>query len=809
MASFVQEVQEGNVPSFTGASRGVDSDTSLERLFTGVGNAFESYTNTQDQLIKQDISQQASDAANQEAEGSARNLLDVYKDPTGEQVPSGVKAGTDRISRIQTAYEQGQLNDLDYYARMDSQIKRMKMRYPGYRDVIDAEVSSAMGSSLANDIRKEQLSLLREELSAAQAGKDDTEKRWQNFMNTQYVREAVFSVFGTADPEAKGLSRAEIEHGVGKYLADQAAVDRDIKSLPLLENNKKNQAEQAKQIGIRGINQIIGTAFRVTLGDGRVVEMQTAIDEVLKDGKVTPEEQKSLISGLQASELAGGLAVEDMLTKVPQGGGMSLAEMIPDKKDQDDMRNLFNSRMELFKKAIMTGDAALLKQASIFMDYRIDQQVLEFRTGPQGDALVQLEALRKTVGDELLKTVPSAIDIADELNKAVVESFKVKILTPPPEGGMTLGEQINRLDWSKVSDPATYRATLDTALKYLEQGEGDTFKQAAQNTYDKSGLEILDKFAPGNALGEFQKLASPSITKKIFESGDAELVKNYRRWVFNQFGRIVKYEVDGVARGIASNDVTEITFDGERFNSKQDVNNSRDLFAMGGMGGMSRPEHMTATQQSLNNINSFLQTIKPIVEASGGNLGQFVNEQFKFVDFTVQEKKGATGFLDALSDWWNKEEGGETVPTEGSSPRVGEDDDDESALDADEYLKKTLVVPSRTSDIENLHDNFSNALASMIQEAPPEIRKGIKILSGHRSIERQRVLWNKALRKYGSVAAARKWVAPPGKSQHNKGRAVDFTFMSNDAQRWVHENAKKHGLRFRMSHENWHIEPIA
>lgn len=48
------------------------------------------------------------------------------------------------------------------------------------------------------------------------------------------------------------------------------------------------------------------------------------------------------------------------------------------------------------------------------------------------------------------------------------------------------------------------------------------------------------------------------------------------------------------------------------------------------------------------------------------------------------------------------------------------------------------------------------------------------VISGFRSYESQERLFNKALQKYGSVAEARKWVAPPGKSSHNTGYTIDF-----------------------------------
>jgi hypothetical protein len=119
------------------------------------------------------------------------------------------------------------------------------------------------------------------------------------------------------------------------------------------------------------------------------------------------------------------------------------------------------------------------------------------------------------------------------------------------------------------------------------------------------------------------------------------------------------------------------------------------------------------------------------------------------------------------------------------------------------------------SGTQGLTDAFSQRLTQMILDAKAQgIDLGVG--SGYRSYEKQKRLWEQALKKYGSPEKARKWVAPPGGSFHNKGLAVDLHSSGNalgkeknaKATEWAHANAKKYGLHFRMGHEPWHIEPI-
>ena len=114
----------------------------------------------------------------------------------------------------------------------------------------------------------------------------------------------------------------------------------------------------------------------------------------------------------------------------------------------------------------------------------------------------------------------------------------------------------------------------------------------------------------------------------------------------------------------------------------------------------------------------------------------------------------------------------------------------------------------KQAGIDGLEFGFADRLYEMLLSLPPEMRGQVTILSAYRSYEHQQELFNNAVKKYGSEAAARKWVAPPGKSNHNGGLAVDLTFHTPQSREWVHANARRFGLEFPMSHENWHIEPL-
>ncbi|MCG5237117.1 M15 family metallopeptidase [Xanthobacter oligotrophicus] len=134
--------------------------------------------------------------------------------------------------------------------------------------------------------------------------------------------------------------------------------------------------------------------------------------------------------------------------------------------------------------------------------------------------------------------------------------------------------------------------------------------------------------------------------------------------------------------------------------------------------------------------------------------------------------------------------------------------------DARTFLTGRLVQGHGDDHVNRLDQGFATNLAAMIQDAPSGIRDGLGILSGYRTVQRQQELWDDAVKKYGSPEAARKWVAPPGNSQHNHGSAIDLAYNGQSLAKapkevvdWVHTNAGKYGLHFPMTNEPWHIEP--
>jgi D-alanyl-D-alanine carboxypeptidase len=138
---------------------------------------------------------------------------------------------------------------------------------------------------------------------------------------------------------------------------------------------------------------------------------------------------------------------------------------------------------------------------------------------------------------------------------------------------------------------------------------------------------------------------------------------------------------------------------------------------------------------------------------------------------------------------------------------------------------KTEPKQSELTTIKGVGKNYQFHIdaAKALQELINAARKdGIKDpillpVSGYRSKAHQERLWQEALKKYKSEQLARKWVAKPGNSAHQTGKAVDFYLGGKNssgnanelrklpAYKWLVQNASKYGFVPYYA-EPWHWE---
>ena len=126
------------------------------------------------------------------------------------------------------------------------------------------------------------------------------------------------------------------------------------------------------------------------------------------------------------------------------------------------------------------------------------------------------------------------------------------------------------------------------------------------------------------------------------------------------------------------------------------------------------------------------------------------------------------------------------------------------ASEADGALPdKTTVFDDQYPGIANLDPDFLQALRDAATAAKKN-KVVFYVASGWRSPAYQEQLFQEAIATYGSVAEASEWVAPPGKSLHVSGDAIDID--NSTAQAWLIKHGARYGLCQVYKNEPWHYE---
>jgi zinc D-Ala-D-Ala carboxypeptidase len=115
----------------------------------------------------------------------------------------------------------------------------------------------------------------------------------------------------------------------------------------------------------------------------------------------------------------------------------------------------------------------------------------------------------------------------------------------------------------------------------------------------------------------------------------------------------------------------------------------------------------------------------------------------------------------------------------------------------------TTVFDDQVPGVAKLDPDLLGALRRAATDAAND---GVEFYvdSGWRSPQYQEQLFQQAVSEYGSAEEAARWVAPPNRSAHVSGDAVDIGH--SDATAWLSEHGAEYGLCQIYGNEPWHYE---
>ena len=196
MVSIVPELQVTNDPSYLQYSRERQGNKALGVLFEGLGEAATGAAVTVDNAVqnrvKADVYAGVDAIRNSQGVQPAVDAVNA-----GNAPPPAVSSGVSEIKRLAAAQAAGKLSDSYYYARLESYVRELRTKYPGYREIIDQQVASVTGVTPANALRAAVLREYEQNQTNAQA--EDKELRTYFRGKAEFINPQDMAAFNAGD----------------------------------------------------------------------------------------------------------------------------------------------------------------------------------------------------------------------------------------------------------------------------------------------------------------------------------------------------------------------------------------------------------------------------------------------------------------------------------------------------------------------------------------------------------------------------------------------------------------------------------
>jgi len=636
-------------PNYTGMSEGLraSANTGFGDLFKGVAGLLDAGVKEQDRNIqaniKQDIFSQA-DAVDSEFGIDA--ATDLQSSATAEisakTAPAGVQAAGRQLDSLQKAYESGALKDSHYWARMNSMVRQLRGKYPGYRDEIDTMVSGVTGAKPANALRA---SLMNEWAADAQSAKAQANKD-QDFIIWANKEGYLPSDYFQREAAGQGYQPKEVMAYVASRTAEKAKVEQLQRQATLDSSNNSLTKESVNHMATTDFTQTVN----VSLFDAQSSMGKTfaATTDLLKKA------QSAAASGnpLSSQEIAQGVAqvaqLETTLRAALQQKAIKSWDGDPqnsyaakmDKKDLDDQIAQAMVPVQILKDGF---DAKNPTGAMNFLNTYLETQKNDatrdlLRDIPQ---LQAMQALTTAYGagsaGAVMNSVPSVT--------AALDAGVMKYLASKP--GTPLPDQINTIQ-THGGKADTYKALVDTFKNTLVNPEvpEDYKKKAIDGMFRTDADSTLLKFDPESRSEFLKQAAGPEVSKIMLDrkaQGDEEGWQKYQLWVAQGFNSVFAQNVQDLQIAVTSPNRYTVSYN--------DATNMFDV-QLAGLAAYDPTSRMSApwgdpALASIGRLNDAIQVIAPIVSANKGETSKEVLSMLANLGYDPTAEKNY-GFLYSL-----------------------------------------------------------------------------------------------------------------------------------------------------------------
>lgn len=571
MADFAPELRDRDPQDYMKASRGWDDDTA-QAAIKGAADIFRLGVTVTDDNYKREIKEEARIAVDKERDLAIAELHSLSRPAIqgGRPIPDEIKRDADKLAVMKQAVNQGAYMESNYVGALDATARKLRSRYPGYRDHIDETMKQLTGMDPANALVRE----LRQDAQAVLNVKDNTEAKrleiLKSMKNPPVGAEGM--TYQQLLPHYLQTKREDyaLEHKQA-VIATQTAADK--------YDGKIIAEDAATSWGkvVDGLTKRAHPLVGATLGqlEDMTNRFNTGDPNAIRDPKELGTAMQLLNKA--AVELEGQFQ-SFMTTPRQHLKGKSYSMVLGDEKVKEIKANQVDNIIGLYRTAFTDGSVGIFKHAAQINEIMKDTEMQRALGDP---VLRSAHGLSKAFG-------PAAIDIIMSKDPRVLNSFqqsmKQHMLTSMGKAEKPVTSLQEEVEKAKAKGeevtPALIQSTIEKSTKLIA-GEGalptadrakliDSLYGARNETFlgtvngdPKYGAKPSDPQRVFNMMANTEM--AKAISKFSKDSGDPSHWEKYQRWVIKQTYALNTASINTVATSMRNAPAVNITFNPQSF----------------------------------------------------------------------------------------------------------------------------------------------------------------------------------------------------------------------------------------------------
>lgn len=817
MAKFNPDTNNVGTQNYIGYSQGQTPNRGLGLLFGALADTIQTgleERSNRDKLNLQRDADQAVQDLDQEVlnggqsdtpDNTGPSLYDTpkYKGPTtgpaAVNLPSDLNSAPEEIKKLNIAKEQGVMSDIDYTKRVMLISKRLRIKYPQYGPEIDDLLSNATGTSFANQLRKQELAAAEADTAAMSA---EQKRKYQLLKETnlylgddttlKMYEKLAGKPFNMDDFDEKAWLYAT---GVREF--EVKDLDLKKKRLELDDALNKRDDRLAKQTATEEViklrDRLLFTTMNTDLGTSKSFkDLEQMVNSANSDGIFTKEEELAIVPVINELEKALKIEAEKLLTGTDKDG-FSYAKYLSN-TEREDMKTLLLQPLSIIKDGINNRRTATLTILRDDNEAKTLQNKNKLLNDPDTQMSELITTAKKIYGDQVVESAALKI-LAGEKGETKEERAVMAKLLMMGLSGQSFTETIKegQKNGSIKSGKSVAKSLSTYADILLSPNVSEkTAIEAAKKLYDDREKDLTAQFDPDSRRAVFDIVFNENLWNKI--KGDKETADRMYTWGMYQAKTLMEPLADTMANSYGYFQNNQIFWD-EKSGLFVMNNTPTPAESLTGVFYLDAHNRWRA-QQAVDQMNSYLVKMKPVVEGNGDTMQNFLSILFVGNDFKQLNKKGSVfeslgkSFIDRVQGIAKEiqEKAKELGPPPegfwGSTYKAFEKRSEGPS-------KGNLVAYSRKTDMEDVQitDEYSyKKRRGRPNQSVIDLVKAAAADSG--------------LQKIAITSGKGNYISPSGRrrgqktTQHSTGNAVDVGHFDNDAAMYAYiENAVANGAK--------------